>query len=97
VQRALDGGGLLHNAFSTRTLALFERVPPERLVDYLSGLVIGEEIRQHAATDQAPLWLVGADHLGRRYQHALSLAGLSAERAPSQASWSALWRFSQFL
>lgn len=97
VRRALAGRGLLHNAFSTRTLALFERVAAARLSDYLSGLVIGEEIRQEAAADRAPLWLVGADHLSRRYQHALSIAGVVAECAPPQASWSALWHFSQCL
>ena len=91
VSRALAGGGLLHNAFGTRTLALFECVPATRLTDYLSGLVIGEEVRQQAATVEGPLWIIGANSLTSRYQQALSLAGLPARVALGQASWQALW------
>ncbi len=97
VHRALAGGGLLHNAFGTRTLALFGRVDTGRLTDYLSGLVIGEEIRQHAARPGGPLWLIGTDLLTRRYQQALALAGIPAKIAPAQASWSALWHLSRSL
>lgn len=97
VRRALAGGGLLHNAFGTRTLALFERVATPRLSDYLSGLVIGEEVRQQAAKAHGPLWLIGTDSLTRRYQQALALAGIEAHIAPGQASWSALWQLSRSL
>jgi 2-dehydro-3-deoxygalactonokinase len=45
---ALRGDGLLHTAFSARTLALFKRMPPDALPSYLSGLVIGEELRCQA-------------------------------------------------
>ena len=45
VRYALHSGTLLHAAFSARTLALFDRLPAAALPSYLSGLVIGEELR----------------------------------------------------
>jgi 2-dehydro-3-deoxygalactonokinase len=43
--RAASGGGLLHTLFGTRALALFERLSPVASASYLSGLLIGEELR----------------------------------------------------
>ena len=45
VAYALSSKGLLHTAFSARTLALFNRLPRDALPSYLSGLVIGEELK----------------------------------------------------
>lgn len=45
VAYALRGDGLLHTAFSARTLSLFERMASDALPSYLSGLVIGEELK----------------------------------------------------
>lgn len=88
---ARQGRSLLQTAFSARTLALFERLPPVRLPDYLSGLVIGEELRARLdQNDDLPLVLIGADHLTRRYQQALALMGRSATRIGAQATWAGL-------
>ena len=95
VSRALKGCGLLHNAFGTRTLALFERVPAQRLTDYLSGLVIGEEIRHQQQAVEGPLVLFGAAGLVQRYRQAMQMAGRVAIDAPTDAGWQALWRLSQ--
>ncbi|WP_407353136.1 2-dehydro-3-deoxygalactonokinase [Luteimonas sp. R10] len=38
-------GGLLHHLFGARAHVLFDSLPAERLSDYLSGLLIGHEIR----------------------------------------------------
>ena len=46
---AIDGGGLLHRLFSVRTLGLLERMPRADLASYLSGLLIGAEIRNALA------------------------------------------------
>ena len=96
VARALQGQGLLHNAFGTRTLALFERMDTQRLPDYLSGLVIGEEIAGQKTAGE-PLVLIGERHLVQRYRHALAVAGLRAIEAPAEAGWQGLWRLSRTL
>jgi 2-dehydro-3-deoxygalactonokinase len=97
VRRALQGGGLLHTAFSVRTLSLFRQVPPQRLPDYLSGLVIGEEVRQHAPDPATPVLLVGAPALTARYQRALALAGVQARPLEGSVTWAGLWRIAREL
>ena len=48
VRHAVQAGNLLHAAFSARTLSLFDALPADALPSYLSGLVIGEELRSQA-------------------------------------------------
>ncbi len=75
-------GGLLHRLFSVRTLGLFDRLPATGLADYLSGLLIGEEVREalgwigHRAAGEVVI--VGGPGLAGRYQEALGQAGLAA-------------------
>ena len=45
IAQALRGPGQLHTAFGTRTLALFKRMAAQALPSYLSGLIIGEELK----------------------------------------------------
>ena len=97
VRRALQGGGLLHTAFSVRTLSLFRQVPSQRLPDYLSGLVIGEEVRHHAPDPATPVLLVGASALTARYQRALALAGVQARPLEGSVTWAGLWRLAREL
>lgn len=90
VQLALHGQSLLQTAFSVRTLALFERLAPLQRHDYLSGLVIGEELRTQTTTTSTPVILIGADALTRRYQNALALKHVAAQRLDAQATWAGL-------
>jgi 2-dehydro-3-deoxygalactonokinase len=90
VQLALRSEGLLGTAFSARTLALFNRLQPAQLPDYLSGLVIGEELRSRKPDSRTPVVLVGSDGLTRRYQQALALQGISSTTVGMQASWAGL-------
>jgi len=92
VLHALRSDSLLRSAFSARTLALFSRMRAEALPSYLSGLVIGEELRaQRLQNSQAQLVLVGAAALTHRYQLALRALGLQATAIGSQATWRGLW------
>lgn len=77
VARSGEDGGLAHQLFGTRTLALFERLPGEALASYLSGLLIGHEIR-HRTPVPRDVHLVGSAGLGARYAHALALLGIGA-------------------
>ena len=87
---ALRGEGLLHTAFSTRTLALFQRMSADALPSYLSGLVIGEELRgQHLQRGDTVI-VMGAEALAARYEQALRLLGVSCRQVGSQATWRGL-------
>ena len=88
---AREAGSLLHGAFGARTLALFARLPDAALPSYLSGLVIGEELRAHRLENSgaAPV-LVGAEALTRRYQLAFTAYGLHATALGDEATWRGL-------
>ncbi|MDG2526891.1 2-dehydro-3-deoxygalactonokinase [Stenotrophomonas sp. HITSZ_GD] len=77
VARSGEDGGLSHHLFGTRTLALFERLPGDALASYLSGLLIGHEIR-HRTPAPRDVHLVGSAGLGARYAHALALLDIGA-------------------
>ena len=87
---ALRGEGLLHTAFSTRTLALFQRMAADALPSYLSGLVIGEELRGQRLQRGDTVIVMGAEALAARYEQALRLLGVSCRQVGSQATWRGL-------
>ena len=90
VKYALRGEGLLHTAFSVRTLALFKRMAADALPSYLSGLVIGEELRGQRLQRGDMVIVIGAEALVARYEQALSLLGVSCRQVGSQATWRGL-------
>jgi 2-dehydro-3-deoxygalactonokinase len=76
-------GGLLRRLFSARTLGLFDRLPATGLADYLSGLLLGDEIREALGclgpkAAERGLLLVGGADLAARYRAALAMAGIEA-------------------
>lgn len=87
---ALRGDGLLHTAFSARTLSLFKRMTADELSSYLSGLVIGEELKGQHLTRGETLVLIGEPELCLRYGQALALLGVKTTSIGSQATWSGL-------
>ena len=97
VTYALRGDGLLHTAFSARTLALFKRMAADALPSYLSGLVIGEELRCQALSRGDSVVIVGADALVARYEQALALLGVTCQRVGSSATWLGLSAIAQSL
>jgi 2-dehydro-3-deoxygalactonokinase len=95
---ARDSASLLHAAFSVRTLALFERLPSHAMPSYLSGLVIGDELRaQGLASSTAPVVVIGSPVLAARYQLALDWLGIAATTVGTQASWRGLWAIARQL
>jgi 2-dehydro-3-deoxygalactonokinase len=88
VGRARDGAGLLHNAFGARALALFERLSPPQSASYLSGLLIGEELRAEKANREVVL--IGAPALTMRYALALKAAGVATRTLGAEATWAGL-------
>ncbi|MGO8801051.1 MAG: 2-dehydro-3-deoxygalactonokinase [Roseiarcus sp.] len=78
-------GDLLHAIFMTRTLGLFDRLPPDQLSDYLSGLLIGAELVS-GARDARSAMVVGSPALTARYCAAAAILGLGLEPAPEDCA-----------
>jgi len=78
VRRSRDGGGLLHHLFGTRALGLVGELAAEETDDYLSGLLIGHEVRS-AIEDGAggAVHLAGSDTLCRLYALAFAEYGVA--------------------
>jgi 2-dehydro-3-deoxygalactonokinase len=98
VQHALRSGNLLHSAFSARTLSLSDRLPAAVMPSYLSGLVIGEELRsQELGAMRGPLVVIGSPALAQRYELALQAFNAPVRSVGSEATWRGLWAIAQTL
>jgi len=97
VTRSENGHGLLHNAFGARTLALFERMPKQELASYLSGLLIGEELRTQSLQAVGEVVLIGSPALTQRYTLALRATGVTTRTLGAEATWAGLHALSGFL
>ncbi|MDM0002063.1 2-dehydro-3-deoxygalactonokinase [Variovorax sp. J22P240] len=90
VTQADNGQGLLHNAFGARTLSLFDRMPARELSSYLSGILIGEELRTQSVHAAAEVVLIGTSALTQRYMLALQASGTTARSLGAEATWAGL-------
>jgi 2-dehydro-3-deoxygalactonokinase len=91
VAHAFAAGSLVQTAFSVRTLALFERLPPAAMPSYLSGLVIGEELRCRPLEGRREIAVIGAPVLAERFERALRQRGIGVRRFGEEAAWRGLW------
>ncbi len=90
VMRAGEGEGLLHNAFGARALALFDRLSPPQSASYLSGLLIGEELRAQELSSGGQVIAIGAPALTARYALALGQKGVTVRSFGAEATWAGL-------
>jgi len=74
VARSADSAGLLHHLFGVRTLALMGQLREEMSASYLSGLLIGHEVRA-ALPRAARVHLVGTPALCALYAQAIEACG----------------------
>ena len=74
VARSADGGHLLHQLFGVRSLALFGELGTGQTASYLSGLLIGHEIRAALPTTMT-VHLIGAAPLCALYADAIAVCG----------------------
>lgn len=96
--QARKSANLLNAAFSARTLSLFDRMSAASLPSYLSGLIIGEELRsQQLDIPKQPVVIIGADALTQRYEIALADRGVASRRVGSEATWRGLWAIARTL
>jgi 2-dehydro-3-deoxygalactonokinase len=70
VARSADSGGLLHHLFGVRTLALMGQLSEDASSSYLSGLLIGHEVRA-AMPPGEKVHLVGTAQLCSLYAQAI--------------------------
>ena len=83
--------------FSARALVLDGRLPAAHSLDYLSGLLIGDELRSALrddaddADDRLPLALIGEPALGARYRRALAAFGRDELAQIDHAAPAGLW------
>ncbi|GAB0116217.1 2-dehydro-3-deoxygalactonokinase [Acidisoma sp. 7E03] len=87
--RSADPGGLLRHLFGVRALGLFDRLSETASASYLSGLLLGHEVRAALAAtpDRGPVVLIGDAKLCDLYAQAIAVCGgvsrlLNYEAAP---------------
>jgi 2-dehydro-3-deoxygalactonokinase len=91
--------GILNTAFSARTLVLTSRLASDEVHDYLSGLLIGQELTGIGASwlHEAPaeILLCGDPDLSDRYRRALERRGLQVALGTRHCAPAGLWRVAQ--
>lgn len=96
VTRAADSGGLLHHLFGVRAEVLASRLPENQSASYLSGILIGHELR--AATPGIERFhIVGTGELTTLYALAASQLGLIAVGHETDAVTRGLFALAQNL
>lgn len=79
VDASAQGGGVANHLFGVRTLGLFGRLASEAAPSYLSGLLIGHELRDLLPPEPGVVHLVGGAALARRYERALARLGVASQ------------------
>lgn len=90
------GGSLLSRVFSARALALMGRLDGAEVSDYLSGLLIGDEVAAAlAGAEGEPVTIIGRGDLAQRYRIALDEAGAKAHVAAPGMARAGLWEIAK--
>jgi 2-dehydro-3-deoxygalactonokinase len=98
VERGLQSDGVTHAIFGARTLVLTGELGADDVDDWLSGVLIGDEIRAalvwstDSGLEARRVRIIGDDKLAARYEAALAHAGVATERANRHAAAHGLWR-----
>ena len=96
VRRAADAGGLLHHIFGVRALTLAGRLTETDAPAYLSGILIGHEVKAALAAHRgAVVHVVGAPDLTALYARAISEFGGFPERHDGEAAARGLARIGE--
>jgi 2-dehydro-3-deoxygalactonokinase len=85
VARSADPGGLLHHLFGVRSLGLADLMEDAEAGPYLSGLMIGHEVRS-ALRPRATVSVIGSPALSALYARAIVACGGTARLADPDAA-----------
>ncbi len=96
IERSGQPGHLLHHLFGVRSLAVLGELAPEAGASYLSGLLIGSEVRA-AMPPGARVRLVGNPSLCALYQAAIGLCDGAAQIEPEGAAARGLFRIGELI
>jgi len=94
VKRSGEAGGMLHHLFGVRTRGLAGELGGAAAASYLSGIVIGHELRAQGARE---FNVLGTAELAALYQRAAALLGMSARLLDPESGVRALARLGAML
>jgi 2-dehydro-3-deoxygalactonokinase len=94
VARENGTGGIAPLLFRTRSLVLQHVLRAEESLDFLSGLLIGDEVRSASSAARSPLVLIGEPALCTRYERALVAFGIDAPTVDAGAP-AGLWEIAR--
>jgi 2-dehydro-3-deoxygalactonokinase len=94
VARSGEPGGLLHHLFGVRTRGLMGELDAAASASYLSGILIGHELR---SIEAKKVHLLGAPQLGALYARAAGLLGIETKILNPDAAVRALFRLGSML
>ncbi len=86
--------GLAAALFTGRTLVMGGRLDPTAVGDYVSGLLIGDEVAhmlRTVAAGRSEIYICGTSDLARRYAHALETHGVRPLPVREDAAVTGLW------
>jgi 2-dehydro-3-deoxygalactonokinase len=85
--RSADTGGLLHHLYGVRSLTLANQLADSEAASYLSGILVGHEVRAALAqTEGAVVHVIGVPELTALYAKAITACGGYAERHDGEAA-----------
>lgn len=93
VDRSADDGGLLHHLFGVRTRGLFGELAAGKAPSYLSGLLVGHELR--SAPRGRVVHFLGSPELAAIYARASGLLGIECKLLDPQAAPRGLFKLSR--
>ena len=94
VARSGQGRGLLHHLFGVRTRGLMGELGPVAAASYLSGILIGHELR---SVEAKTVHVLGTAELARLYLAAAGQLGIRAQALDPQSGVRALFRLGAML
>jgi 2-dehydro-3-deoxygalactonokinase len=99
VRVARDSQGIAGRLFTTRSLFLVGDLPVDQTLDYLSGLLVGEELRcvfaGEGGREAAALVLIGEATLCERHRLALAEFGIRNVQVANDTGPAGLWRIAE--
>jgi len=94
VRRSGEEGGLLHHLFGVRTRGLLDDLKSAASASYLSGILVGHELRSRAI---AELRLIGEPELVALYARAAGILGIASMSLDPTTGVRALFKLGQAL